>query len=361
MTKTKKIRKNNSVIEKNIRGEKVIEIKKLNTLLKFCKENNIRYHTFTRREFAKDTVKKGSVYFLYRGNELRYFSIPHEGNFGYVYSPELPPHRDAYIEAYPVIKQTELEVPELTFQYIRLTPEEIDEYIERGKELEYLCAYQTLTPKQIDKLLEKDERGLLIELYKRQKLSPRQIDTAIEKELFYEYLAIGQNLSEKQRKEIMRKIYRNRNNKNKVLFMGYNTIRILADKFMLEKEEIDIILKGAQKEKEDGPFTRALITVYEKFKLNEEQIIQAVKKGEDLWYLYRYQKLSPYAINLAIKKRRALYNLYKYQKLSQEQKEKVETLIGNYIKEQKMYEKISKKIEKAINKISKIHTCLISE
>ena len=146
-----------------------------------------------------------------------------------------------------------------------MTSEEIDEAMERDKNLSLLYVYQKLSPSQIDKAIEMEKD--LRYLYIHQNLAPSQIDRAIKKGEDTLHLYIHKTLTPSQ-----------------------------IDAAMLQGEWLD--------------------DLYTHQKLATSQIDRAIDMGEDLYSLYNYQKLSPAQIDRAMDMGGYSYSLYNYQKLS---------------------------------------------
>ena len=93
-----------------------------------------------------------------------------------------------------------------------------------------------------------------------------------------------------------------------------------------------------------------LYKCYEKVKLPERKISQAIDKGEDLYTLYRKQHLSPQQIDRAIDKGEDLDDLYSFQRLSPQQIDKAiekgKDLYFLYRKQHLSPQQIDKAIEK---------------
>ena len=169
------------------------------------------------------------------------------------------------------------------YSKVRLTPNQIDKALDKGRCLDVLYRYQQLTPKQVDKAIEKGKE--LKSLYKYQKLTPEQVDKVLEEGNLYDFdiLYIYQKLTPKQ--------------VDKALEIG----EYLA-----------------------GDFLR--YELYRHHKLTSEQVDKAIELGGEisLLSLYQHQKLTSEQIDKAIDKGVALDYLYKHQKLTPEQKKRIE-------------------------------------
>ncbi|HRT03489.1 MAG TPA: DUF192 domain-containing protein, partial [Candidatus Diapherotrites archaeon] len=178
---------------------------------------------------------------------------------------------------------------------IPMTKEEIDEYIDKGEDLDVLYRNQhhSLTPEQIDKAL--DIGIYLGVLYEHQKLTLEQLYKAID---------IGKNLTY---------LYRYQK----------NLPPEIIDKAMDKGEDLDSLYEHQRLTPEQidraMSMEKHLDALYEHQTLTPEQVDRAMDMGKELKFLYKHQTLTPEQIDKAIEKGEDLFMLYVYKKLSSKQ------------------------------------------